>query len=202
MPFTDIVTYFVIAILGLAYPISLQVLTRLDEKYGSVNILKRFEQEFWGKAFTCSLYASITAVFLHILWKITLKSDCKSGEACYFYPDYILLFIVSLLIFAFLFYIKKIFIYYSPYRMVDYLKSLKDDDQQSGFNSLADIFYLSIRLQDATLNQTLHTYFYQRFRDIRIAAGTNEVIYPAAFYQMGYNALIEAGEQNSKKGKI
>jgi len=199
MPFTDIAVYFVIAILGLAYPISLQVLTRLDEKYSSVNILKLFEKELWGKVFNWSLFGSLVGMLLHISWKAFLKTECPKDQNCSYFPDFLLLLVVAVLVTAFLFYTKKIFIYYSPYSLVEYLKANPQDDQMNIVNAMADIFYLSIRLHDATLSETLHQYFYQRFREIRIAAGETELTYPIVFYQLSYNALIEAGEVDSKK---
>lgn len=201
MPFTDICFYFIIAILGMAYPISLQVVTRLDEKYSSVNILDLFEKELWGRWFIRMLYGSLLYVVFHIIWKVNFKANCPENTICYFWPDYILIVVSVLLVALFLLYTKRIFVYYSPYRLVEYLKKQKNDDDFRYFKSLADIFYLAIRIQDDTLSQTIHAYFYDRFRDIRNSAGKQEVVYPVVFYQMVYNALIAAGELDSRKLK-
>ena len=48
---TDFYIYIVISLLGVAYPLLLQVIARLDEKYSSENIVELFDKEFEGKAF-------------------------------------------------------------------------------------------------------------------------------------------------------
>jgi hypothetical protein len=58
----QICIYFIIAILGLAYPVSLQVVTRLDERYNSHQIVALFNRNIAWRYFKYLLYASLKLV--------------------------------------------------------------------------------------------------------------------------------------------
>ena len=53
----DFYIYIVISLLGVAYPLLLQVISRLDEKYSSENIVELFDKELEGKTFKWLLYS-------------------------------------------------------------------------------------------------------------------------------------------------
>jgi hypothetical protein len=56
-----------VAILGIAYPILLQVYARLDEKYSSDRVVELFEKEGERKWFKYSLIGSLLAIFIYTM---------------------------------------------------------------------------------------------------------------------------------------
>ncbi|RZK43361.1 MAG: hypothetical protein EOO90_03630 [Pedobacter sp.] len=199
MPFTDASIYFVIAILGMAYPISLQVITNLDGKYSSANIMNLFQTEIEGKLFNWSLYASLGCSLFHMLYKALDQQPCPKDTTCYYFYDYLLLTAMIIMVVSFIFYTRKILMYYNPYRFAKYLQTKKEDEDFTVFKCLADVFYLSIRIKDDTLAYTIHREYYKTFQAMRKTAGENEVNYPNVYYLMVYKALQEVMEVNSKK---
>ena len=78
MGIVEICISFQVAILGIAYPIILQVITDLDNKYSSVLITELFEGESVWKVFKWVLRISLGSTFLYIvktLWEIWGQVD-------------------------------------------------------------------------------------------------------------------------------
>jgi hypothetical protein len=118
----DAYIYIIIGLLGVAYPVLLQVVARLDEKYSSERIVELFDQEWESFAFPYSLYSSLIFV---VIWSLKLPSLIHTG--CYL--DFIIensgtllvaLNAILLVIFFFLF-VKKILIYYTQTKLISYL---------------------------------------------------------------------------------
>jgi len=198
MQIAEISILFIIAILGMAYPISIQVVSQLDEKYKSVNILDLFEEESIGKFFTWSLYGALAYILLYAFRRMGLVTF-EVGPTCKNMVEDGLIFVAAILIISFLSYVNLIFSYYSPYRLYEYLRKNRDDKNFSYFRAIADIYYLSIRLHDNRLATTIHNYLYQRFKNIRSASDGSPVVYPIIFYEMTHNSLIEFCELKSNK---
>jgi hypothetical protein len=57
---------FIAALLGIAYPILFEVVSRLDEKYSSQAIIDLFKNERENKLFVLSLKVSLISLFLWI----------------------------------------------------------------------------------------------------------------------------------------
>lgn len=58
---------FIAGILGIAYPILLEVVSRLDEKYSSLVVLELFGKEKVRKFFSASLIACLGVLLIYIL---------------------------------------------------------------------------------------------------------------------------------------
>ena len=117
----SIYTGVVIAILGIAYPILLQVIARLDETYSSNLIIDLFEQEPRLKWFKVQLYISL---FLILIWSLQLKPlEAFSGLGFVIDNSATLLVVISstLLVISFILLVKRIFTYYVPSKFVNYL---------------------------------------------------------------------------------
>jgi len=63
----EICIAFTSAILTIAYPIFVEVISRLDEKYDSIVITDVFNEEYENKLFTYSLYACIGLIVINLL---------------------------------------------------------------------------------------------------------------------------------------
>ena len=66
----DAYIYIVISLLGVAYPLLLQVIARLDEKYDSDNIGNLFDKEPEGNFFRYSL---ISSLILIVIWSLKIQ---------------------------------------------------------------------------------------------------------------------------------
>ena len=61
----SVIIGFITAILGLTYPIIIQI--TIDDKYSSETILDLFEENKWKKTFLYALYLSIGLIILYLL---------------------------------------------------------------------------------------------------------------------------------------
>jgi hypothetical protein len=122
MTSVDAYIYIIIGLLGVAYPVLLQVVARLDEKYSSERILELFNQEWESKAFPYTLYSSLICI---VIWSLKLQPLIHSGCPVDFIIDnsaalLIAINTIFLVVFFFL-YVKKILIYYTQTKLITYL---------------------------------------------------------------------------------
>lgn len=111
----------VIALLGVAYPLLLQVIARLDEKYSSDKIVELFDQEWESKAFPYSLYSSL--IFI-VIWWLKLPPLIKLDGFDFFIENSASILVAVnaiLLVIFFFFYVRKILIYYTLTKFIPYL---------------------------------------------------------------------------------
>lgn len=117
----DAYIYIVIGLLGVAYPGLLQVIARLDEKYSSEKIVELFDREWESKAFPYSLYSSLGFI---VLWSLKLPPLIKI-DGLNFYIENSAAILVALnailLVIFFVFFVKKILIYYTLTKFIPYL---------------------------------------------------------------------------------
>ena len=117
----DFYIYIVIGLLGVAYPILLQVIARLDEKYSSEKIVELFDQEWESKAFPYSLYSSLAFI---VIWSLKLPPLIKINSLNYFIENSASLLVgfnAILLVIFFFFFVRKILIYYTMTKFIPYL---------------------------------------------------------------------------------
>ena len=112
---------FIAAILGIAYPILFEVISRVDEKYSSQTILELFRREKENRFFIVMLKISLISILLWML-KLPRLIDIKSLN--YFISNsaqYILILSSILLIISFFLFVKKVLIYYTPNLFIPYI---------------------------------------------------------------------------------
>jgi hypothetical protein len=110
---------FIATLLGIAYPILFEVVSRLDEKYSSQAIIELFRSERENRLFVIALLVSLLSILIWMLKFQPLKIHGK-----YYLENsaqYILIFSTIALIICFFFFVRKILIYYTPTRFVPYL---------------------------------------------------------------------------------
>lgn len=199
-PFINII----IALLGLAYPILLQVVARLDEKYESENISNLFKTEWEWKAFKYSLVASLLSV---LIWSFKLEPFIDIDSINYFIENSATLLIAlstTILVISFFFFVGKILKYYTPYSIIPYLiyKHEKSKDKVKYFPALSDLLLLSIRKQQTNLSRTLSDFFSTTFRDVRKQTIDKPVEYPDQYYITVYNAIEELAIIKEKRNYL
>jgi len=145
---------FVVAIFGIAYPILLQVVSRLDEKYGSILILELFNKERERKLFNIFIIASLSSILLYLLrlpplFDFGIFNFVVNNSALY-----LLVLSTTALVMSFFYFVKKILIYYTPTKFLKYLIKKNHDvenDNYTHFKAISDILYYAIREQNETI---------------------------------------------------
>jgi len=107
--------------LGVAYPIILQVIAKLDDSYNSVRIVELFEREPRRRWFRIQLPASLIALFI---WTLKLPPLPPFDDWGFLVDNsggiLVILMTVSLVV-SFILLVNRIFVYYVPSRLVSYL---------------------------------------------------------------------------------
>lgn len=197
----DVYIYIVISLLGVAYPLLLQVIARLDEKYSSDNIVELFDKEIEGWAFKYLLCLSL--IFI-VLWSLKLAplGQIDGLNMLIKNSATILLAISTIgLVVAFFFFIRKILIYYTPTKFIKYLrvKHLKSDEDFRFFEALSDILLLSIKKQQRNLSLTLSDFFYTAFQNEREKSKNKPVVYPDLYYELVHKSIEELAILKEKR---
>lgn len=107
----EICTAFIVAVLGIAYPILLQVIQYFDEKYGSTRIIYLFKKELEYRFFKISLFVSLFMTFFWMLTKYFLGGSFLYSLNLERFVIWILLINTTLLVTIFVMLIEKVFIY-------------------------------------------------------------------------------------------
>jgi len=115
----------VIAILGVAYPLLLQVIARLDEKYSSDKIVELFNKEWESKAFPYSLYSSL--IFI-VVWSLKLQPLKIEGVNIENSASMLVAINAIFLVIFFFLYVRKILIYYTTTKFIPYLKQRHEEN--------------------------------------------------------------------------
>lgn len=117
----DIYPTIIITILGVAYPILLQVIARVEESYESEYIIMQFNSEPENKLFKYVLFSSLISL---LIWTIIYSYFFEIGRCKCLISMLIDLFVsinAIALVIIFLLFINKIVIYYTPEKLTDYL---------------------------------------------------------------------------------
>lgn len=197
----DVYIYIVIGILGVAYPVLLQVVARLDEKYASDKIVQLFNSENENRWFRNFLISSLCIL---LLWTLRLPAIVHFEHLDFLIENSasILLGISTiLLVISFFYFVKKILIYYIPTRFIPYLigRHEKSDDDIQYFTALSELLLLFIKKQETNYSKTLSDFFYIAYRKIRDQQTGKPVIYPELYYEVVYKAIEELAILKEKR---
>lgn len=200
----DAYIYIIIGLLGVAYPILLQVVARLEEKYSSDIILKIFKQELEFKLFTYSL---ITAISFLVIWTLKLPKVLDINYLSFIIDNSaaLLLALSSIVnIISFFLFVRKILIYYTPSEFILHLIKHHDKtvNNLSYFHALSDLLLLYIKYQHSNYSLTLSRFFYTAFKKIRNSQINEPVVYPDAYYELVYKAIEELAILKEKRNYI
>ena len=160
---------FIVAILGVAYPILFQVISNLGEKYDSVLLVSIFKKEWEYKIFKWLLYITLGVVLIYILAGITrvINVSWLIGQS-----EMLIIIFTTCLIISFFLLVYKILIYYNRNDLTSYFISKdKNTDPDSGnfiyFESISELLYWSINNQNEHIAKTVGNYFYGYFQKFR-----------------------------------
>jgi hypothetical protein len=194
----------IIALLGLAYPILLQVIARLDEKYESENIATLFKTEWEWKAFRYTLVTSLLSIFI---WSLNLQPIIEIDALTEIINNSAIKLVALnaiILVTSFFLFVNKVLKYYTPYSLIPYLisKHEKSDSEIKYFPALSDLLLLSIKKQQTNFSKTLSSFFYSTFRNIRDTFIDKPVIYPDQYYETVYKAIEELAIIKEKRNYL
>lgn len=203
----SVIIGFVTALLGIAYPIIIQI--TIEDKYSSETILDLFEYNKWNLTFKYSLYTSITFIGIYLL-EIPRITDFKVDFTNTFIENLafiILSFSTISLIYSFFRLMNVIKTFNRTSSLRDYL--IKKDNEKTDdssfiyFDALSDITYWAIQKQDTKIAKELSRYFYRVFYNYRSdnleIQKDSGIIYPDRYYWLVYGIIqkIIGLEKNS-----
>ncbi|WP_209329936.1 hypothetical protein [Lunatimonas salinarum] len=180
-----------VAILGIAYPILLQVISRLDEKYDSDYIVELFEREWSRKLFIISLIATLIST---LIW--TMKWPPLILRDFYIVQNSAAILVITtttFLIIVFFRFVDKVIVYYTPQKIVKYFIKEHENSREDlkYFKALSNIFLVSIKRHQKSISKTLSNFFYGEFRKVREKYRNQPVECPQQFYDLLYNSIEE-----------
>lgn len=189
-------------IFGIAFPILLQVVTSLEEKYSSKYIVDFFRKEKVSQFFLYSLIISIISLFLWLfnfpppnIGKLTILLVDSASK--------LLILSTILLIVIFFFLVKKIFIYYSPDTLTEKLICrYNKENNVKNFNTIAELLYYSVKKQDETISNTISRFLNDVFKKERSSYLNEPIEYPIYFYELTYKLTQELSLLNINKLKF
>ncbi|WP_016777480.1 hypothetical protein [Anaerophaga thermohalophila] len=192
---------FIVTIFGVAFPILFQVATRLDEKYSSILILQLFNKEKERSFFLIALITSLVSIFIYI---IEIPPLIQAPSFSYIINNSAIIILVlstTTLVFSFFFFVKKILIYNTPTRFLQYLihKHEKEPNNNKYFEAIGDLIHNSIKEQNITVTKTIANFLSYSFQNERENNNEKPVEYPYAFYRIIYNSIEEFANLKSKK---
>lgn len=186
-------------LLGVAYPILLQVISLLESKYNASSILSIFENEYEYKSFKWLLYASLLSTIFYILggYTLILKYHPRFQECI----NSMLLVVVACAVICFFLLINKVLLYLSTRKLVDYLISKKNSEgiyNSEILESITDIYCWAIKNEEEKIAETLNDHVYKLFSDFRKSKPNNPEGYPDAYYSLYYKVSRNIALSNSK----
>jgi hypothetical protein len=188
-----------IALCSIAYPILLQVISGLDDKYLSVHIVDLFDKEKVKKNFNRVLIFSSIFIwsfnfqplfsYAHLDWII------KNSAALLVIISTIYLVVVFFLL------VKKILIYLTPIRFVRYL--IKNHNRQPlnliYFKAISDVFIQSLIKQNHNLSHTIFRFLFDEYKRIRDTHSDKPVEFPNDYYELVHRSIEELAILKTKK---
>ncbi len=199
---------FVAGILGLAYPVLLQVVARLEEKYLSNNLVVLFFMEREVARFKTVLILSLSFQGLYLILSLppisVYLSEIGYGYITLLSLVYFILLFLILLVFAFFFLIAKILIYYNTKRLAKYLvekyhREKSENKKSLFFENINDLMLFAIRNNNIETGQYLSDYYYKLFSVFRQNPDNRGKEYTQAYYRTIYNFGSELVRSNNKQ---
>lgn len=175
--YSAVVTIFA-ALLGISFPLILQSIQRIDEKYDSAVISDRFEDENIYKIFKWLLY--IYAVIVCIVPFIL--SFLSNVEMEYWINSFLLLYLLCVIMTLVILF-DRISKYYNIEKLLSYLSSKKIE---SDILIFWDITRYASKAENESLYQAAIKEVFEYFKKEQENSKDKEIVYSASLYQVLY----------------
>lgn len=190
----------IIAIFALGFPLLIQTISRIDDKYNSTVLIKTFRKDWICKWFLWILVISIAS---YVIWLLRIPPLIECGWII----DNSALILVALstiaLIVMTFFIVYLTYIYYVPELLLNRLikKFNKTKTRKTlYFEAISKILFYSIDKADESFARTLLEFYYEAFIGFRKNKEGQTIEYPQEYY----DTVFEANELlcNRKKKTI
>lgn len=197
----DVCVPIIAAIIGIGYPILLQAVTNLEDKYNSNVIVELFKREPERKFLTFSIIASLLSALLVLLnrppwFDFGILNIIVDNSAVL-----LLILFTIVLVIAFFLFIRIVLIYNSKHRFIKYLihKHSNPKRQSTIFKAISEILYYSIRSQEIELAHKISEFLYKAFSKQRELIIDKPVEYPIEYYELTYKTTEELAQIGGNK---
>lgn len=194
------------AILGVGYPLLLDVVSKLENKYNSHTIVETFKSEPVNHLLTYSIILSIASAFLVLFNRPPLFDFGKFNFLVDNSASLFMIFFTIILIIIFFLFIFKVLMYYSKDRFTKYVikiyykprrprgpfewftitKPNKPINPNQNMALISDLMLYAIERQDRDMAETLSRFVYDAFLKERQKCPNKPVEYPKEFYELTY----------------
>ena len=194
--YPDIVGTFIIpmiiAIFAFAFPLLLQTISRIDDKYHSTKLVYTFRKDGICEWFIVSMIISITA---SIIWLMQMPRIVHF-EWLNSFIDYSALIFIGLstlnLIVATFAIIALSYIYYVPEKLFNHLNKkhskIKADKNSIYFEAISKLLFYSIQNTDKPLALKTLDFYFEEFIKYRKDKEGQLIVYPNEYYDTVYEA--------------
>lgn len=184
----------IIAVFAIAFPLLLQTISRIDDKYNSTKLIETFRKENVSQAYIIAL---IFAICTYVIWLLQLPRITDIGCLNGIIDNSALLLLIigtiALIICTFCI-VQLTYIYYVPERLLQHLiqkyNNSENNDKLALFESISKILLYSIQKSDEPLARKLFEFYFETFINFRIGKENTPVVYPQEYY----DAVFEANE--------
>ena len=156
----------IIAIFAFAFPLLLQTISRIDDKYHSTKLIHTFREDWICLGFVFAMANALIATIIWILqiprlvdWRI-FNTFIDNSALIYIGVSAIVLIIMSFLI------VNLTYIYYYPEKLLNHLikkYNQSQDKKKDYFEAISKILFYSIDKADEPLARTLLEFYFEAF---------------------------------------
>ncbi|MEK6493129.1 hypothetical protein [Myroides odoratimimus] len=184
----------IIAIFAIAFPLLLQTISRIDDKYNSTKLIETFRKENVSQVYIIVLIFTICAYGIWLL-QLPRITDIECLNGIIDNSALLLLIIGTIALITCTFCIVQLtYIYYVPEKLLEHLiKKYNDSEDKEKlvlFESISKILLYSIQKSDESLARKLFTFYFETFINFRVGKENTPVVYPQEYY----DAIFEANE--------
>jgi len=180
----------IIAIFALGFPLLIQTISRIDDKYDSTKLIETFKKDWICKWF---LWILVSAVASYVIWICQFPPLVEWGWIIDNSAT-ILVTITTIALIVMTFWIVYLtYIYYVPELLLTHLiKAYKKTKKKKTlyFEAISKILFYSINKADEPLARTLLEFYFEAFIEFRKGKEGQIIEYPQEFY----DTIFEANE--------
>lgn len=182
MTIPEICIPIIIALTGIAYPISIQAIARIEDKYVSNSIRGLFENEWPWKLFRYALWITLGVILVY-----SIRNVFEFSTVFIHRIIWILFLCTAITVFSFLFFAEIIFNYYSPSKLkADLLNRSKTEFL---FFELRDLLFYGAKHDPNLVCEQLLNWFSDRYKTQQKLC-KNTLEYDQSLYDLIYDLQV------------
>ena len=197
---TELYLSLLTGIIGMSYPILLQLISTLDEKYESERIVSVFRNERIYKYFEATLILSIGSA---IIWSLQLPPlvDFQIYKTLG-YTSAEILFLTStiVLVITFALFLERVIDYIIPNKLIQYLSEQhRTRNRIDHVPVLRDILIVSIKKENTNHCLKLEKFFQDLFAEYRLRNDKVNLEYPDDYHETIYKVVELMARDETKR---